>query len=82
MLEKVIKFVKRHNVLFFTLIAALIGIITFIAIYGIEVINVENTSWLNLSEDKWLHSNGDLTQHYYGWVFFRNSDWSFPIRTI
>lgn len=52
----------------------LIGAIIFILIYGVKVLNVEY--------DSWLLSGGDLTQHYMGWKYFRNSQWSFPIGLI
>lgn len=53
-------------------IAALLGVLLFIAIYGIRVLNPEYTSWL-------YSAGSDLTQHYLGWMAYRNSDWSFPI---
>ena len=51
--------------------AAALGMITFICIYGIRVLNV--------TYDAWLLNGGDLSQHYLGWCFFRNSDWFFPV---
>lgn len=45
------------------------------------VLNVTEDSWLHASwlHTSWLYPSGDLTQHYYGWVSFRNSDWTFPL---
>lgn len=53
-------------------ISALLGGLLFLSIYGIRVLNPEYTSWL-------YSAGSDLTQHYLGWMAFRNSDVSFPI---
>lgn len=74
MKEKIWEWVKKHNVALLTVLSGLIGATVFIIIYGIEVLNVTNDAWLCNSED--------LTQHYLGWVFFRDSNWAFPIRTF
>lgn len=53
---------------------ALIGILSaiiFTLIYGVKVLNPTYTDW--------LMSGGDLSQHYLGWVAYRNSEWHFPI---
>ena len=47
-----------------------LGALCFFAVYGIRV--------LNPCYDDWLLNRGDLTQHYLGWCFFRESDWTFP----
>ncbi|GFI22935.1 hypothetical protein IMSAGC011_01712 [Lachnospiraceae bacterium] len=52
-------------------LAALIGSIAFILIYGVSV--------LNPVYDDWLLGQGDLTQHYLGWCFYRRAEWTFPI---
>lgn len=52
-------------------IAALIGVVSFIAVYGVYV--------LNPVYDDWLLGRGDLTQHYLGWCFYRRGQWTFPI---
>lgn len=57
-----------------------IGTIVFISIYGISLIDVTNDTWLldsSRTEQLW-----DLTQHYLGWVFYRNSEWHFPLGLI
>lgn len=51
--------------------AALAGAVAFVMIYGINV--------LNPVYDDWLLGQGDLTQHYLGWCFFRRGHWTFPI---
>jgi len=52
-------------------LAALVGAMAFIMIYGMNV--------LNPVYDDWLLGQGDLTQHYLGWCFFRRGSWTFPI---
>lgn len=51
--------------------AMALGALCFFAVYGIRV--------LNPYYDDWLLNRGDLTQHYLGWCFFRESDWTFPV---
>lgn len=60
--------IARHSNLFVFLVSILIGAICFFSIYGFEVIKVTNVNWLMNGED--------LTQHYLGWVFYRDSKWS------
>lgn len=49
----------------------LTGFLFFLMLYGIQILNV--------TYDDWLLTGGDLSQHYLGWCFFRESDWTFPI---
>ncbi|MDE6055073.1 MAG: hypothetical protein K2G55_15255, partial [Lachnospiraceae bacterium] len=51
--------------------AAFVGAAAFVMIYGVNV--------LNPVYDDWLLGQGDLTQHYLGWCFFRRGNWTFPI---
>lgn len=52
----------------------IVGIIFFLLFYGWQVVLPHNVSWL---------LNGqDLEQHYFGWAFYRNSPWVFPIGEI
>ncbi|CUU50757.1 DUF6311 domain-containing protein [Clostridium beijerinckii] len=51
-------------------LGCLLGALVFIWFYGIRVLDV--------TYDSWLMEGGDLSQHYIGWQFFRNSSWSFP----
>lgn len=51
--------------------SVIMGIVAFIAIYGINV--------LNPVYDDWLLGRGDLTQHYLGWCFYRRGNWTFPV---
>lgn len=57
-----------HKALF---TGAACGLVTFLLLYGYELLNVTNVAW--------LYNKGDVTQHYNGWQFFRNSRWFFPI---
>lgn len=52
-------------------LAALVGAAAFVLIYGVNV--------LNPVYDDWLLGQGDLTQHYLGWCFFRRGSWTFPV---
>lgn len=64
------KFFNKIDKTFF--IGCIFGAFVFIFIYGFKV--------LNFTYDDWLMKGGvDLTQHYIGWRFFRNSNWHFPI---
>ena len=53
-------------------IGAILGAIVFIVIFGASMINPTNTDWI-------FAYTGDATQHHLGWVFYRNSPWTFPI---
>jgi len=48
----------------------MLGVLAFFAIVGPRALNPTNIAWLD---------QGDPATHYLGWLFFRNSDWSFPI---
>ena len=62
---------KKKNEHIIYIIAALLGAVAFVLIYGIYVLNPFYTDW--------LITGGDLTQHYLGWEYFRRSEWLFPI---
>lgn len=53
-------------------LAAIAGALVFFMVYGVRVLNPTYTDWL-------LSFGGDLSQHYLGWVGFRNSEWMFPL---
>ena len=58
-------------------LGCLLGSLVFVWIYGVDVIKVTNIAWLldsSLTEGLW-----DLTQHYLGWEFYRQSAWHFPL---
>lgn len=56
---------------FAPLLGAALGTLVFLCTFGVQVIVPTNTDW--------LLTGGDLSQHYIGWEFFRQSDWTFPI---
>lgn len=52
-------------------ISGFIGLLIYMVCYGPSLLDVTN--------DGWLLSGGDLMQHYVGWKAFRASPWHFPI---
>ena len=52
------------------LASIIMGLAVTIMIYGAKVLNPTHTDWL-------MHQ-GDLTQHYIGWLAFRHDSWQFP----
>ena len=58
------------NINYELVIPIILGIAAFFLICGSRILNPQNIAWL---------ANGDPAQHYLGWVFFRNSEWTFPI---
>lgn len=53
------------------LVGFLLGIMAFVIVYGIKVLNPFYTDW--------LLGRGDLSQHYLGWEFYCQDIWRFPI---
>lgn len=51
------------------------GILCFVAIYGVKVLDFTYDGWL-------LCTDIDLFQHYTGWGHFRNDPWQFPFGLI
>ena len=49
----------------------LLGAIAFFIVVGFEPLNPINAGW--------ILGRLDPTQHYLGWLFYRNSEWTFPI---
>lgn len=55
-------------------LCGILGALAFLLIYG--------EGPLNPCQDVWLlggYDEGDITQHYAGWLAFRNSPWAFPL---
>lgn len=71
--EKVYEGLGRNREI---VICALLGAVVFVYIYGMHILNPCYTDWLLTSED------GDLTQHYLGWKFYRHAPWRFPFGMI
>lgn len=53
-----------------TLLPLLMGVLAFFLVIGPRALNPQNIAWLG---------SGDPATHYLGWVFFRQSPWTFPI---
>ena len=62
----------RKNWHLFT--AGFLGIIAFLCIFSPEPLRVTGIGWTLYGYD-----NSDITQHQTGWMFYRNSPWSFPL---
>ena|GEM_PF-4246732 len=60
---------KKHNAKL-AIASIIIGLAATLSIYGTKVLNPAHTDWL-------MHQ-GDLTQHYIGWLAFRSDAWQFP----
>lgn len=54
------------------LFGALIGVLFFLIVYGTAILHPTYDAWL-------MNQDTDLPQHYLGWRFYRQSDWTFPI---
>lgn len=52
------------------LLPLLLGVLAFFIVIGPRALNPQNIAWLG---------NGDPATHYLGWVFFRQSPWTFPL---
>lgn len=66
------KKINKNNISPYFIEGCILGMLVFIALHGIKILNVTYTDWL-------LMQTGDLSQHYLGWEFFRQSEWSFPV---
>ena len=55
------------------LAGALLGLIFFVAVYGVSILSPTRIDWL-------LH--GDPAQHYLGFAFFRHEPWAWPLGAI
>ena len=65
---------NHHRII--TLIAGgVIGVMVFVAIYGVSYVNPMNDSWL-------INIGSDLSAEYIGWQFYRISSWRFPLSLI
>ncbi len=54
-----------------TVVVTVLSIIAFVAIYGVHILNPVYVDWLK--------TGLDVPQHYWGFVAYRNSDWTWPI---
>lgn len=66
-MEKLIMICRKY----FSGIGFLLGVISFVMVYGVRILNPCFVDW--------LFGHGDLSQHYFGWEFYRRAGWHFPI---
>ncbi|MCR5300837.1 MAG: DUF6311 domain-containing protein [Lachnospiraceae bacterium] len=57
------------------MICAAIGMLCFIGIYGVKVLDFTNVGWL-------FDNDHDLRQHFIAWCRYRSDPWTFPIGLI
>lgn len=62
--------VKKENISFDLVLPTILGVFAFFLIVGPRALNPENIAWLEA---------GDPATHYLGWLFYRNSEWGFPV---
>ena len=72
--DNVYNSITKKEVIKIFLIGGLIGAVFFLMCYGWQILDVTN--------DGWLLSGEDISQHYIGWKFYRASAWHFPIGQI
>lgn len=65
------KFIIIRSKKYVPIIGFLLGVISFVMVYGVRILNPCFVDW--------LFGRGDLSQHYLGWEFYRRADWHFPI---
>lgn len=63
-------FPTRRTEIFLSALPLALGIVSFLIVVGPRVLNPMNIAWLEV---------GDPATNYLGWLFFRNSPWTFPI---
>lgn len=67
------------------LIGLILGVLSFLFIYGAKTLNPTYTDWLlnyGNTTTGWLLNYSDATTHFLGWSFFRHDPWSFPLGRI
>ncbi len=67
-----IKTFFRHN--WHWIAGAILGLAAFLCIYGPEPLRVTSIGWTQQG-----FYGQDIRQHQAGWMFYRNSPWSFPL---
>lgn len=72
--DSIYRSITKKNLILIFAVGCLIGAVFFLLVYGVRPLNV--------LDDEWLLSGGDLSQHYLGWCFYRNSDWQFPVGMV
>ena len=73
-MRKIFSSISKHKILIIScLLSILFGSIVFAFLFGINVINPLNDSWI--IENR----HHDLSQGYVAWEFFRDANWRFPL---
>lgn len=72
--DGIYKSITKKELIKIFCVGSLIGAIVFLACYGWKILDVTN--------DSWLLTGQDISQHYIGWKFYRASAWHFPIGQI
>ena len=67
---------KKHSLLPLFLSGLLLGSLLFVLVYGLNVLDVTNDSWIFSQPDP------DIEQHYIGWCHFRHAPWRFPLGLV
>lgn len=52
--------------------SGILGAVIYVMLFGLDTLLFTNVDWI-------YNSYNDINQHYIGWVYYRNSDWSFPL---
>lgn len=77
-----IRLCKRNPIWLTILIGGLLGLVAFLCVYGIGLVNPLNTEWLKLAKNDPFVLGLDLKQHFLGWEWYRNAPWTWPIGLI
>lgn len=62
---------KKQEIPWMIFISIIVGTTIFLLLYGVAPLNV--------TYDDWLRGSDDISQHYLGWLAFRNAGWQFPL---
>ncbi|MDR0453787.1 MAG: DUF6311 domain-containing protein [Deferribacteraceae bacterium] len=76
MFKKKIKNIVDTN-LFIFIFCSILGVIFFIKLFGMRILDFTYTNWLLAGYLSGAYS--DLPGHYLGWELYRNSPWYFPV---
>lgn len=69
--DAIYKSITKKEIQRLFLVGGIIGAVIFLICYGWKILDV--------TYDSWLLSGDDISQHYIGWKFYRECQWSFPV---
>lgn len=69
-LSKNLRILKVIRKIILLVLSAALGVMCFYLVIGVKPLIFSNIGWLSV---------GDPGQHFWGWHFFRNSDWTYPL---